>query len=203
LKVALERSFPMPAPADAAWRLLQDVEQVARCMPGAAITGRLDEQHYKGTVAVRFGPASLSFRGELEVAALEPASRTLRLTARGTDSTGGSGASMDLTARIEAADPAASRLAGHAEVSLSGKAAAFGARVADSVAQQVLAQFAANFAAALAASAPAGAAGASADPEGAAASAGAPLRRTQLNGLTLLWGVVRSWLRSLIGTGGT
>ena len=67
MKVQLEKSYPMPASADAAWALLQDIEGVAGCMPGAKITERIDDAHYKGTVAVKVGPASLSFRGEVEV----------------------------------------------------------------------------------------------------------------------------------------
>jgi hypothetical protein len=39
MKVRLERSFPMPASADATWAVLSDIETVASCMPGAKITG--------------------------------------------------------------------------------------------------------------------------------------------------------------------
>jgi uncharacterized protein len=199
LKITLERAFLMPAAAEEAWALLQDVGQVAGCMPGARITERIDERHFRGTVAVRFGPASMSFRGEVEVAAIEPSSRTLRLVGRGMDTTGGSAASMDLTARVDSVDAISSRLVGNSEVSLSGRVAAFGARVADSVAQEVLKQFAANFAAALQArqaSAPDTTAG---DAAGAAAAA---QPATPLNGLALLWGMVVSWLRSLFGVRG-
>src|SRR5215472_6825784 len=139
----------MPAPAERAWQLLQDIERVAACMPGARITERIDERHYKGAVAVRFGPANLSFRGEVEVSAIEPESRTLRLLGKGTDASGGSAASLDLTARIEAVDASSSNLTGRSEVSLSGRVATFGARMADAVSEQVLRQFAANFPAAL------------------------------------------------------
>src|SRR5215468_1078213 len=139
----------MPAPAERAWQLLQDIERVAACMPGARITERIDARHYKGAVAVRFGPASLSFRGEVEVSAIEPESRTLRLLGKGTDASGGSAASLDLTAQIEAVDASSSNLTGRSEVSLSGRVATFGARMADAVSEQVLRQFAANFAAAL------------------------------------------------------
>ena len=96
MKVSLEREFPVAAPADKAWELLRDIERVAACMPGARISERLDERHYKGTVSVRFGPANLSFRGEVELSSIEPAKRTLRLIGKGTD-TSGSGASLDLT----------------------------------------------------------------------------------------------------------
>jgi len=201
LRVTLERTFALPAAADQAWRLLADVERVAACMPGAKLSERVDERHFKGIVAVKFGPASLNFRGELEVLLLDPGSRTLQLRGKGTDATGGSAASLDLTARIEASDAASSSLVGRGEASMSGKAAAFGARVADPVAQQVLQQFAANFIAELKARAASGGgpgAGSEVPQAGAAAPAAKPL-----NGLALLWAVVRSWLRSLLDARGT
>lgn len=199
MKVAFERTFALPAAAEEAWKLLEDLESVAGCMPGARITERVDERHFKGTVAVRFGPASLNFRGELEVLALESATRTLRLRGTGTDAAGGSAASLDLTARIEAEDAGASKLAGRGEASLSGKAASFGARLADPVAQQVLTQFAGNFVAALETRAvsqgpPAAAAGGAVPPPAPAVAPAKPL-----NGFALVWAVLHSWLRSLFG----
>ncbi len=201
MKVQLEKTFPMPASAETAWVLLQDIERVAGCMPGARITERIDDQHYKGTMAVKFGPASMSFRGEVEVMALEHASRTLRLVGKGTDTTGSSGASMDLTARVEAIDASSCNLVGNSEVSLSGKAAAFGGRMMSSVADQVLKQFADNFAAqvrrlAESASRP-GPPDATARTQSASTPAAAAPAPTQLDGLALLWAVVKDWLRSL------
>ena len=189
----------MPAPAERAWQLLQDIERVAACMPGARITERIDERHYKGTVAVRFGPANLSFRGELEVSANEPESRTLRLLGKGTDASGGSAASLDLTARIEAVDASSCNLTGRSEVSLSGRVATFGARMADAVAEQVLRQFATNFSAALQAQAPAETAPAAAAQQASAAPPAPP--ETALNGFALVRAIVRGWLRALFGWG--
>lgn len=190
MKVQLEKSFPLPAAADAAWVLLQDVEAVAGCMPGARITERVDESHYRGTVTVKLGPASLAFRGEVEVREVDPAARALRLVGRGTDTTGTSGAGMDLHARVEAVDAASCRLQGTAEVSVSGKAATFGGRLMQGVADQVLQQFVANFSARL----PAVQEGAAAAAESAAASVQAP---PTLNGLALLWAMVRDWFHQL------
>ena len=65
MKVQLEKTFAIPASADTAWNLLQNIEGVAGCMPGASITERIDAQHYKGTVSVKFGPASMAFRGSV------------------------------------------------------------------------------------------------------------------------------------------
>jgi carbon monoxide dehydrogenase subunit G len=202
MNVTLEKTFPMPASAQTAWLLLQDIKGVAGCMPGASITEGGDPQHYKGTVAVKFGPASMSFRGEVEVKQLDAATRTLRLIGKGTDSTGSSGASMDLTARIDAIDGSSCNLIGNSEVSMSGKAAAFGGRMMNSVADQVLKQFAANFASkvqAMQASAPGGPTGSGGAGTGTAAPAtgAAASEPSQLNALSLAWAVFKDWLRSL------
>lgn len=191
MKVQLEKTFPVPASADAAWSLLQDIEAVAGCMPGARITERVDAQHYKGTVAVKFGPAAMSFRGEVEVMVVDPATRTLRLVGKGTDATGGSGAAMDLTARIDPTGAAACTLVGTSEVSMSGKAAAFGGRMMNSVADQILKQFAESFAAQAQARQAQAAA-----PQAAVPAPAAP-KPTHLNALALAWAILRDWLRSL------
>jgi len=195
MKVQLERSFPMPAAADTTWALLQDIEAVAGCMPGARITEHIDATHYKGTVSIKLGPANLSFRGEIEVRGLDAAARSLQLFAKGTDTTGGSAASMDLTARVESVGATGCTLVGTSEVSMSGKAAAFGGRVMEPVADQILGQFAANFAAKAqamqAAAAPAG------DAPATAAAAAPAAEAPPLDGLALVWALIKGWLRSL------
>ncbi len=146
MKVQIDKSYPMPCAAQVAWDFLQDIEAVAACMPGAKITERLAAGRYKGTVTAKLGPATMAFRGEVEMLDVDPGSRSLRLLGKGTDSTGSSGASMNLTARIEASQASLCHLIGSSEVSMSGKAVAFGARMMSAVADQLLKQFADNFA---------------------------------------------------------
>ena len=189
MKVQIEKTFPMPASAEVSWQLLQDIVAVAACMPGARITERLDDTHYKGTVTIRVGPATLSFRGDIEVRELDVATRTLRLIGKGSDTTGTSGASLDLTARVEAAEGGLSTLVGKSEASVSGKAAAFGGRMMTSVADQVLKQFAANFAAQVELL--------KAPQAGAAPLAATPPAQHELNGLALFWAMLKDWIRGL------
>jgi carbon monoxide dehydrogenase subunit G len=196
VKVQLEKTFPMPASAETAWALLQDIEGVASCMPGAKVTERVDDTHYKGTVALKLGPANMSFRGDIEVKQLDAAARTLQLVAKGTDSAGGSGATMDLTARVDAIDGTSCNLVGNSNVSVSGKAATFGQRFMGPVTDQVLGQFAANFAARVQAMQ----AAATTAPAGSAPAAPPAATEAQpLNGLALLWAVLKGWLGSLFG----
>jgi uncharacterized protein len=201
VRVKLEKTFPMPASADTAWALLQDIEGVAACMPGAKVTERIDDTHYRGTVALKLGPANMSFRGDIEVKRLDAAARTLQMVAKGTDAAGGSGATMDLTARVDAIDAASCNLVGSSDVSVSGKAATFGQRFMAPVTEQVLGQFAANFATrvqamqtqATAPTAPGVTSTATNTPPASAAEA------QPLNGLALLWAVLKGWLGSLFG----
>jgi uncharacterized protein len=204
MKVALDKAFPLDASADDAWLLMQDIEAVAGCMPGAKITERIDDTHYKGTITVRLGPATMAFKGDIEVIALDRALRSLHLVGKGTDSTGGSVATMDLTAAVEATG-AACTLTGKSEVTMSGKAAAIGGRLMAPASEQLLKQFVANFAARLDAMKAARVAASESVNEHAPESAvdTAPARPTapppappaELNGLAFLWAMIRDWLR--------
>jgi carbon monoxide dehydrogenase subunit G len=198
MNVRLDKSYPMPCTAEVAWEFLQDLEAVAGCMPGATLTERLAPGRYKGLVTVKVGPATMSFRGEVEMHEVDAASRTLRLVAKGTDSTGSSGATMNLLAGVAAAEGGLCALTGASEVSLSGKAAAFGGRMMNSVADQVLKQFAGNFAGRVSVlQAQQAAAAASGGDVPAASMTIPPMAAVQLNGLALAWAVARDWLRGL------
>ncbi len=189
MKVTIDKDVPDPCCAAGDVAVLSDIEAVASCMPGAKITERVDDTHYNGTVAVKVGPAS---KGEIEVVSIDPAARTLHLVAKGKDSTGASAASMDLIASVVEGEGSASALKGVCESSVSGKAAAFGGRLMNSVADQILDQFAANFTAKVVAATPAATSSAPIP----ASSAAAP---QELNGLALAWGAFKTWLRDLFG----
>ncbi len=145
MEVKLDKRYPLDVDAQRAWKLLTDVPATAGCMPGAAITEKVDDTHYKGAVKVKVGPAAAAFSGEIEVLALDVATQTLQLLGKGADR-GGSSASMGLTATIEAGDtPSTSVLVGHAEVIVNGKFAQFGGRLMVQVSDMLLAQFVENF----------------------------------------------------------
>ncbi|MPW20569.1 carbon monoxide dehydrogenase [Paraburkholderia sp. CNPSo 3157] len=204
MKVVLDKAFPLDATADSAWQLMQDIEAVATCMPGAKITERVDDTRYKGTITVRLGPATMAFKGDIEVLALDAATRSLHLRGKGTDATGGSVATMDLTAAVEPSD-AACTLKGKSEVTMSGKAAAIGGRLMAPASEQLLKQFVANFAARLDAmqtanttqSDAAESAADAATPASAPAARAAtppPAQAAELNGFAFIWAMIRDWL---------
>ena len=191
MQTKLDRVFPIDAPADVAWRLLENIKSVAGCMPGAEITEQVDTNHYKGNVRVKLGPVSAAFAGTIEITATDPAQRKIHLTGKGTDAKGGSAASMDLAAEVRNIDANKCELVGHAEVTLTGKLASFGGRMINQVSDQILKQFAENFAGMAQSASVASTPG--------SAGAPAPVAARELNLLALVWNIIRDSIRRLFG----
>ena len=215
MEVNLEKRYPLEVEPARAWQVLRNVKAVAECMPGAVITEQVDDTHFKGSVKVKVGPANAAFAGDIEVLALDEALMKLQLLGKGADR-GGSSASMDLTATVEAGETTGtSVLVGVAAVIVNGKFAQFGGRLMVQVSDMLLAQFADNFraaAAALPAPVVAQAAGAGAGPVPASATASAstststtatkpaaPAKVNEINGLAIAWSLIKSWFAGLFG----
>ena len=58
MAIEIVKKFVVNAPPTVVWGFLTDPQRVAHCMPGAAITDRIDEKTYAGTMAVKVGPVS-------------------------------------------------------------------------------------------------------------------------------------------------
>ena len=59
----LKNTFDVPHPVDAVWEFFEDIPQVAACLPGAELTEVIDDDDYRGRVAVGLGPVKLRFNG--------------------------------------------------------------------------------------------------------------------------------------------
>ena len=92
----LEQSFEVAAPIDQVWAALNDLERVAPCLPGAAITDHDDDGTYHGTFQVKLGPTTASYRGTIKIESADESTHTATLKARGTDKRGQGGASATI-----------------------------------------------------------------------------------------------------------
>ena len=193
MKVELDKTFKIAAPASAAWQFLQQIEAVAACMPGAEITEQIDAHNYKGKVKSRIGPATMAFDGNIEIKGIDPEKRELRLRGSGQDTKGTSSASMDLTAWVVDAAEAGCELKGQAEVSVNGKVASLGGRMMNQVADQILNQFGKNFADNVLA--------AGSDEQAEEARAQLAVKPRELNALALAWSVLLGLLKRLFKKG--
>src|SRR5437763_13733035 len=79
------KAFTIKAPPAAVWGFLTDPQRVARCMPGAAITERIDEKTFAGTMAVKVGPVSTSYKGKIVFERLDAQARIAGIVATGQD----------------------------------------------------------------------------------------------------------------------
>src|SRR5947199_8029092 len=98
----LEQSFEVAAPIDRVWQALIDVEHVAPCLPGAAVTGRNEDGSYNGTFTVKIGPTTASYTGKLDMEAVDEAAHTATMSAQGSDKRGQGGATAKILSRVEA-----------------------------------------------------------------------------------------------------
>jgi len=139
----IENTIEVDAPLDRVWALVNDIPRVAPCMPGAALTGVLDDQTYEGTVAVKLGPLRMSYKGKVTVEDVDEANHTARLAATGRDTKGAGTAKASVETRLEAAGDTHTRLHVTSDVQLTGKVASFGRGGAiNDVATRLFGQFA-------------------------------------------------------------
>src|SRR4029078_598097 len=87
----IEKSFVVQAPAAAVWEFLTDPRRVASCLPGAAITDQLDPQTYGGTISVKGGTVTASYRGKMKFERLDAAAGEAEISASGQETRGQGG----------------------------------------------------------------------------------------------------------------
>jgi len=122
----IENVVEVDAPVDRVWALVNDIPRVAPCMPGAALTGVVDERTYEGTVAVKLGPMRMSYTGKVVIEEVDEAGRSARLAASGKDTKGAGTARATVETRLEPLGDARTRMSVASDVQLTGRVASFG-----------------------------------------------------------------------------
>ncbi|WP_433631805.1 SRPBCC family protein [Nocardia sp. CA-120079] len=155
-----ENTFSIPAPAAQAWRVLLDLERIAPCVPGAAITGR-DGDDYRGKIKVKLGPVTLSYTGAIKIASQDEAAGIAVLEGGGREARGNGTAKATITCRlVESAG--VTDVFVETDLAVTGKPAQFGRGALAEVAGTLIGTFATNLAAEITA-------GATTEPESASA----------------------------------
>src|SRR6185312_12603608 len=139
----IDNTFEVPLPPDQAWKVLMDIERVAPCMPGAALTEVVDGRTYKGTVAVKLGPVALSFAGDVRFESIDEAQHKARVKAQGRDAKGRGGANANVDFELVPI-AAGSEVRVRTDLALSGSIAQYGraSGMIQGVATDLVGQFA-------------------------------------------------------------
>ena len=136
----LENEFTVPVPVDEAWRVLLDVERVAPCMPGAALTS-VDGDEFTGTVKVKVGPITVTYKGEAKFLSKDDATHRAVIEAKGKESRGsGTAGATVTTTLVGEGDRTRVRVA--TDLNVTGRPAQFGRGVMAEVAAKLIDQFA-------------------------------------------------------------
>jgi carbon monoxide dehydrogenase subunit G len=139
----LDSSFAVAAPIDEVWKTVMDVERVATAVPGAELTAKLSDTSYQGVVKVKVGPLTMQYRGQIELLSRDDVAHTAVFKGKGQEKAGQGTA--DGTATVSLTEEGGTTTGTvHGDIALSGKAAAMGKGVINTVAQQIMKIFAAN-----------------------------------------------------------
>jgi carbon monoxide dehydrogenase subunit G len=141
MAMEISKSFVVKAPASEVWNFLTDPVRVARCLPGAAITGQVDDRTHAGTITVKVGPVAASYKGTMRFERLDPAARTAEIVAGGQDVRGKGGADLRMTSAVVERAPGETEVTITSQVNVMGILAQFGRGMIQDVSDRMFGSF--------------------------------------------------------------
>jgi carbon monoxide dehydrogenase subunit G len=139
----IQNEIEVAAPPDELFDVLADVERVAPLLPGANLEEKRDDDSYAGTVKVKVGPITASYRGTLRFLELDHDDHRAVMAASADEQGGQGNLEAKITASVSGSD-SQSLLSLDTDLDVRGKAAQFGRGALGSVSQRLLQQFARN-----------------------------------------------------------
>jgi uncharacterized protein len=141
MAMEISKSFVVKASPEAAWNFLTDPVRVARCLPGAAITNQVDERTHAGTITVKVGPVTATYKGTMQFERLDPEARTAEIVATGQDMRGKGGAQLRMTSALVERAPGETEVTITSHVNVMGLLAQLGRGMIHDVSDQMFATF--------------------------------------------------------------
>ena len=139
--IPVEKKFVIQAARGEVWAFLTDPSRVAGCLPGAAITERVDERTHAGTIAVKVGPVSARYKGTVRFERLDEDGGVAEIAAAGQDVRGKGGADMRMTSRVVARGPGETEVTVSSTVNITGILAQFGRGMIQDVSDEMFRRF--------------------------------------------------------------
>jgi len=135
----LTNDFRVGVPVERAWEVLNDVELIAPCMPGAQLQ-EVEGDEYRGVVKVKVGPVTTQYKGVARFLERDEAGRKIVLRAEGRETRGQGNANATITARMTA-DGTGTAVSVVTDLTVTGRVAQFGRGVMADVSAKLLNQF--------------------------------------------------------------
>lgn len=138
----LTNDFVIDRPVEETWVILNDLEFIAPCMPGAQLT-EIEGEEYRGTVKIKVGPISAQYKGKASFVEQDGTNHKAQLKAEGRDPRQGNANAM-VYATMEPSGDDATKVTIRTDLKLSGKVASFGRGIIEDVSKNILGQFVEN-----------------------------------------------------------
>ncbi len=136
----LENKFTIAAPIEEAWKALNDPELIAPCFPGATLT-EYEGDSFTGTVKVKLGPISLTYKGKGTYIDRDDANHKVVIDASGRDARGNGTAKAKVTGTMVSDGPDKTAVTMVTDMTVTGRPAQFGRGVISDVADKIIGQF--------------------------------------------------------------
>ncbi len=138
----LTNDFTIDRSIDDTWRILNDLEFIAPCMPGAQLQ-EIEGEEYRGIVKIKVGPITAKYAGKASFIEQNEPEKVAKLKAEGRDPRQGN-ANAIITASMQSVSDTTTSVTIHTDLALSGKIASFGRGAIEDVSKKLLTQFADN-----------------------------------------------------------
>jgi carbon monoxide dehydrogenase subunit G len=189
----LENTFTVAATMDETWAVLDDLESVATCLPGAQIEA-VEGEDYHGSVKVKLGPITITYRGTVRFVERDADRGVAVLRATAKETRGSGNVKAEITATLVDGGVDTTDVTVVTDLSVTGRAAQFGSGLMADVSGRIFDQFALRLSEQIAAqSAPEAQATAEGESDPAAAAASSrPMPQADAVSVTSLipWGRV-------------
>jgi carbon monoxide dehydrogenase subunit G len=140
----LHNEFTVDAPIEQAWPVLLDIQRVATCLPGATMEPGGEDGVYRGTMKVKLGPVTTSYKGTVRLEEVDEDTHTARMAASAKEQKGQGTAQAIITNRLEDLG-GRTRVVAETDLAITGRPAQFGRGIMEDVAGKMLGEFAKRF----------------------------------------------------------
>jgi uncharacterized protein len=135
----IEDTFTINAPVQKVWNYFLDIEQMAKCMPGADIR-QTDPQNFEGELKVKVGPIGATFGGSVTIINQSvPTALTARV--KGKDKGTGSMVQGEFTSSLKRIEPTVTEVSYKIDVTVRGKIGQFGQTVIQDTSKRLASEF--------------------------------------------------------------
>ena len=135
------KTFVVRSTPEQVWSFLTDPEKVARCLPGAAITGKLDDKTWQGTMTRQGRARLLQLQGQGRLREARRRGAHAEIVATGQDVRGRGGADLRLTSTLLQKAPGETEVTTTSRVNITGILAQMGRGMVQDVGDQMFQVF--------------------------------------------------------------